>query len=102
MTQVTSENVISVLAGDRLEGRHSIVAHPANRTQVIGPDIDRISRRRLKRVARLHALRLYVLLALIELRYLAIKLRYHRSQMIRSVIGGLAQFLENTGHRSFA
>ena len=102
MTQVTSENVISVLAGDRLEGRHSIVAHPANRTQEIGPDIDRISRRRLKRVARLHALRLYVLLALIELRYLAIKLRYHRSQMIRSVIGGLAQFLENTGHRSFA
>ena len=99
MTQVTSKNVISVLAGNGLERGRYIAARPANRTQVISPHIDRIIRRRLTRIARLHALRLYLLLPLIEFRYLAIKIRYRRNQMIRRVISGLAQFLENTGHR---
>jgi hypothetical protein len=89
------KNIVTCLAGDGIEGGHLSFIDPTGRTKVISPVPDRKICRSLKRAARFRAISLYFLLLLLDLRYLAIKIRYTRSRLLRNFISCFAQMMKN-------
>jgi hypothetical protein len=95
------KNIVTCLAGDGIEGGHLSFIDPTGRTKVISPILDRKICRSLKRAARFRAISLYFLLLLLDLRYLAIKIRYTRSRLLRNFISCFAQMIENVHNLKF-
>jgi hypothetical protein len=96
--QGAPKDIVTCFAGDGIEGGHLSFVNPTGGTKVISPVLDRKICRSLKRAVGLRSVSLYFLLLLLDLRYLAIKIRYARSRLLRNFIGSFAQMIENARH----